>query len=38
VGLLTRGIIDRKRLYADAIILALIPFVNAALYPPERMT
>jgi inosine/xanthosine triphosphatase len=26
VGLLTNGLIDRKKLYADAVIMALIPF------------
>ncbi|MDD5645622.1 MAG: DUF84 family protein, partial [Candidatus Bipolaricaulis sp.] len=35
VGLLTGGIIDRTALYEHAVILALIPFRNDALYPPE---
>ncbi len=34
VGLLTNNIIDRKKLYEDAIILALIPFNNEHLYAP----
>ncbi|MEL6561149.1 MAG: inosine/xanthosine triphosphatase, partial [Bacteroidota bacterium] len=32
VGLLTGNIIDRKGLYEEAVILALIPFKNKALY------
>jgi inosine/xanthosine triphosphatase len=32
VGLLTGGIIDRARLYAEAVILALIPFKQQGLY------
>jgi len=32
VGLLTHNAIDRTHYYTDAVILALIPFVNAALY------
>lgn len=28
VGLLTNGLIDRKKLYADAVIMALIPFMR----------
>jgi inosine/xanthosine triphosphatase len=35
VGLLTGGVIDRTALYEHAVVLALIPFRNAALYPPE---
>lgn len=35
VGLLTDGVIDRAALYEHAVILALIPFRNAPLYPPE---
>lgn len=37
VGILTRDVIGRKGLYEHAVILALIPFKNAALYsiPPE---
>ena len=31
-GLLTGNVIDRKELYEQAVILALIPFKNAALY------
>ncbi len=33
VGLLTHGLIDRSRLYTEAVTLALIPFVQPALYP-----
>lgn len=32
VGLLTHGIINRKEYYTQAIILALIPFLNKGLY------
>jgi inosine/xanthosine triphosphatase len=32
VGLLTGNVIDRKELYEQAVILALIPFKNTALY------
>jgi len=32
VGLLTHGVIDREKYYVQAIILALIPFVNQKLY------
>ncbi len=35
-GLLTKNIIDRKRFYKDAVILALIPFINPELYPEIR--
>lgn len=28
VGLLTNGLIDRKKLYADAVVMALIPFIK----------
>ncbi|MDD5265000.1 MAG: inosine/xanthosine triphosphatase [Candidatus Bipolaricaulis sp.] len=35
VGLLTGGVIDRTALYEHAVVLALIPFRNAALYPPK---
>jgi inosine/xanthosine triphosphatase len=31
VGLLTRGVIDRTQLYKDAVVFALIPFVNSEL-------
>lgn len=34
VGLLTDNVIDRAQLYEHAMILALIPFKNEALYPP----
>ncbi len=34
VGLLTHDVIDRAALYEPAVILALIPFMNEALYPP----
>ena len=33
VGLLTGDVIDRAQLYEHAVILALVPFKNAALYP-----
>jgi len=33
VGLLTGDVIDRAKLYEHAVILALVPFKNAALYP-----
>ncbi|MFK7922789.1 MAG: DUF84 family protein [Bacteroidia bacterium] len=33
VGLLTHDLIVRETLYAPAVILALIPFVQADLYP-----
>lgn len=32
VGLLTKGVVDREKYYTQAIILALIPFVNKNLY------
>ena len=32
VGLLTDNVIDRAQLYEQAVILALIPFKNEALY------
>ncbi len=32
VGLLTRNVIDRMELYRQAVILALIPFINQELY------
>ncbi|MDD5263960.1 MAG: DUF84 family protein, partial [Candidatus Bipolaricaulis sp.] len=35
VGLLTGEVIDRTALYEHAVVLALIPFRNAALYPPK---
>lgn len=35
VGLLTNNIIDRKQLYRQAVILALIPFMNNELYLVE---
>jgi len=31
VGLLTKGVIDRTQLYKDAVVFALIPFVNPRL-------
>lgn len=36
VGLLTNGLIDRANYYEPAVILALIPFANPALYPIEK--
>ncbi len=35
VGLLTRGAIDRTQLYRDAVVFALIPFINPRLTWPE---
>src|SRR5690554_6091916 len=32
VGLLTKGIVDRRDLYRQAVVLALIPFTNPDLY------
>ncbi|PRY89686.1 inosine/xanthosine triphosphatase [Mongoliibacter ruber] len=32
VGILTKGAIDRKEYYQQAVVLALIPFVNETLY------
>ncbi len=32
VGLLTGGVVDRKRLYEQSVVLALVPFRNAELY------
>jgi inosine/xanthosine triphosphatase len=36
VGLLTDNAVDRTQLYAQAVILALIPFKNRMLYGPGR--
>lgn len=33
VGMLTGDVVDREELYAPAVVLALIPFRNAKLYP-----
>lgn len=35
VGLLTKGVVNRKELYKQAVILALIPFINEDLYAVE---
>jgi len=35
VGILTRNAIDRAALYEEAVILALVPFVNPDLYPAD---
>lgn len=35
IGLLTAGAIDRADLYAHAVALALVPFVNPELYPEQ---
>lgn len=35
IGLLTNGIIDRTAYYVDAVVFALIPFRNEALYFPD---
>jgi inosine/xanthosine triphosphatase len=37
VGLLTGNLIDRVKLYEQAVLLALIPFRNLGLYPPQTM-
>lgn len=37
VGLLTHNVIDRAQLYEHAVILALIPFKNEALYGPAAV-
>jgi inosine/xanthosine triphosphatase len=34
IGLLTGNVLDRRQLYADAVILALVPFKNRELYDP----
>lgn len=34
IGLLTRDIVDRTRLYEHGVLLALVPFVNPELYTP----
>ena len=36
IGLLTDNVVDRTQLYAQAVILALIPFKNRMLYGPGR--
>jgi non-canonical (house-cleaning) NTP pyrophosphatase len=33
VGLLTHGLITREAYYQQAMVLALIPFLNESLYP-----
>lgn len=33
VGILTHGILDRKNYYQQAVVLALIPFVNENIFP-----
>lgn len=33
IGILSGGALDRKELYAQAVVLALVPFLNEALYP-----
>lgn len=35
VGLLTQGLITREAYYQQAMVLALIPFLNESLYPAE---
>lgn len=35
VGLLTQGLITREAYYQQAMVLALIPFLNESLYPTE---
>lgn len=36
VGILTHGLIDRANYYADALVLALVPFKNPHLYKVEQ--
>ncbi len=38
IGLLTGDVIDRAALYIPAVVMALIPFKNPELYPPETAT
>jgi inosine/xanthosine triphosphatase len=35
IGLLTGDVIDRAQLYAQAVVMALIPFKNPSLYAPD---
>jgi inosine/xanthosine triphosphatase len=35
IGLLTGDVIDRAQLYAQTVVMALIPFKNPDLYPPQ---
>jgi len=37
IGYLTRGQLDRQNLYAQGIVVALVPFLNAALYFGEDL-
>jgi non-canonical (house-cleaning) NTP pyrophosphatase len=32
IAFLTRGVMDRKKLYVQGVTLALIPFINESLY------
>lgn len=34
IGILTGGVVDRQKLYAHAVMLALVPIRNPDLYPP----
>lgn len=36
VGILTKGVIDRKKYYVEALMLAMIPFINQPLYFTEH--
>lgn len=38
VGILTNGLIDRKGYYIQAVMLALIPFINTTLYTKTHYT
>lgn len=38
IGLLTNNVVDRKLLYQQAVILALVPFINKQLYPKTNCT
>jgi inosine/xanthosine triphosphatase len=35
IGILTNNVIDRVQLYEPAVIMALIPFLNQQLFPPD---
>ncbi|WP_320168205.1 inosine/xanthosine triphosphatase [Mangrovibacterium marinum] len=38
VGLLTRDLVTRQSLYEQAVLLALIPFLNEQLYPQSQLS
>lgn len=37
IGILTGGVVDRQKLYAHAVMLALVPFKNPDLYPSTSL-